>query len=293
LKKQNMDTAVLYACFTMDCEEVGANQGGPVTWEYGERAIRGYCETLSGHGLGATLFVVPKAANRYAATLRELARAGIEVGLHYHPQDHGYPDYLGAFSAEEQEKMLREGMEQWSQALGSAPRVFRPGNFSANDATFPTLTRLGFLAGSVSCPLRNFVEAKANWVGALLYPHFAHKANRLLAGDLPFYEVPVTVDWESVMWGGKTPLELRIEMVDARNHGYTVRKAVKRQLEAKSRQPCLVVVTHNIFDYANPTEFRRQVLDGLVAEMQRTAEMNGLALRPATLTGLREASFAA
>ncbi|MCC7355332.1 MAG: polysaccharide deacetylase family protein [Anaerolineae bacterium] len=282
-----MDNNLLYTCFTMDCEEVGANQGGPVTWEYGERAIRGYCETLLGHGLGATLFVVPKAAERYADMLREMAQVGIEVGLHYHAQDHGYPDYLGAFSAEEQEKMLREGTDQWSQAMGFAPRVFRPGNFSANDATFPTLVHLGFVAGSVSCPLRNFVEAKANWVGAPLYAHYAHKANRLLAGDLLFYEVPVTVDWESVMWGGKTPLELRIEMVDARNHGYTVRKAVKRQLEAGSRQSSLVATTHNIFDYASPAEFRRQVLDGLVAEMQRAAEMNGLRLRPATLVGLR------
>lgn len=285
-----MNSNELYACFTMDCEQINelAHQGGPTTWELGERAMRGYCETLLRHGLGATLFVVPQAAERYRTTLLELAEASIELGLHYHPQDHGYPDFLGAFTAEGQERILGEGMDQWSQTLGLAPHIFRPGNFSANDATFPTLVQLGFLAGSVSLPLRNFIEARANWAGAPFDPHFAHRANRLLPGDLPFLEVPVTVDWESVMWSGRTPLELRIEMVDARSHSYTIRKAVKRQLDAGQRSPLLVACTHNIFDYGDPAEFRRQVLDGIVAEMRHAAELHGLTLRPTTLLGLRE-----
>ena len=157
-----MNSNELHACFTMDCEQIDslADQRGPVTWELGERSIRGYCETLLEHGLGATLFIVPQAAERYRTTLLELAGAGIELGLHYHPQDHGYPDFFGAFTSEEQDQMLREAMDQWSQALGLTPFVFRPGNFSANDATFSTLVRLGFLAGSVSLPQRNFMEAR-------------------------------------------------------------------------------------------------------------------------------------
>ena len=183
-----MNSNELYACFTMDCEQIDelAYQGGPVTWELGERSIRGYCETLLEQGLRATLFIAPQAAERYRTTFLELAGAGTELGLHYHPQDHGYPDFFGAFTSEEQDQMLREAMDQWSQALGLTPFVFRPGNFSANDATFPTLVRLGFLAGSVSLPQRNFMEARANWVGAPFDPHLAHRANRLLPGDLPF-----------------------------------------------------------------------------------------------------------
>jgi hypothetical protein len=286
-----MNDKLLFVNFTMDCEEVGAHQGGPANWDLGERAIRGYCETLLDHGLGATLFIVPKAAEYYRATLLELGQLGnenIELGLHFHPQDHGYPEFLGAFTAEEQQQMLRDGMEPWAQALGIAPQVFRPGNFSANDATFSILVELGFLAGSVSCPMRNFVEARATWVGAPLDPHFAHPANRLMAGDLPFLEVPLTVDWESIMWGGRTPLELRIEMVDARAHGFTVRKAVKRQLDQGQETPMLVVSTHNIFAYDDLTEFRRQVLDGLVAEIHRAAEMYELTLAPISLLSLRE-----
>lgn len=284
-----MDTHSLYVCFTMDCEQINerASQGGPDTWELGERAIRGYCETLLEHNLGATLFVVPQAAERYRNLLLELAGHGIELGLHYHPQDHGYPDFLGAFTAEEQARMLGEAMDQWSQALGRTPLVFRPGNVSANDATFPVLVRLGFLAGSVSVPLRNFLEVRASWVGAPLDPHWTHQANRLLPGSLPFLEVPITVDWESSMWGGRTPLELRIEMVDARAHGFTVRKVVERQLGA-GQAPVLVPMTHNIFAYDDPAEFRRQVLEGIMAEMSHTAQRHGLELQPVTLLQLRD-----
>jgi peptidoglycan/xylan/chitin deacetylase (PgdA/CDA1 family) len=273
----------------MDCEQVDrlASQGGPATWDLGERAIRGYCETLEAHGLGATLFVVPQAAARYRDALLQLAATGSELGLHYHPQDAGYPDFLGGFTAGEQEAMLREAMDQWSQVLGLSPSVFRPGNFSANDATFPVLSSLGFLAGSVSLPLRDFVEARASWAGAPLDPHFTHRANRLLAGDLPFFEVPVTVDWESRMWGGRTPQDLRIELVDARAHGFTIRKSVKRQLDSGT-QPLLVVYTHNIFDYGDRVEFRRQVLDGIVAEIRHAAELHDLRVRPITLLGLRD-----
>jgi hypothetical protein len=272
----------------MDCEQINdlANQGGPITWDLGERAIRGYCETLLAAGLKATLFVVPQGTTPYRRALLDLSAAGIEVGLHYHPQDHGYRDFFGAFDGEEQEQMLRPAIASWSQDLGRMPQVFRPGNFSANDATFPLLAQLGFLAGGVSCPLRNFTDARANWVGAVMDPHFTHRANRLLAGDLPFFEVPMTVDWESIMWGGRTALELRIEMVDARSHGYTIRKAVKRQLDA-GMAPVIVVLTHNIFDYGSTAEFRRTVLDGIIAEIRRAAEAQGLTVQPATLMELR------
>jgi peptidoglycan/xylan/chitin deacetylase (PgdA/CDA1 family) len=284
-----MDHNTLRVCFTMDCEQIAAlaYQGGPETWELGERAIHGYCETLRQAGLWATLFVVPQGADRYRKTLQQWADAGIEVGLHYHPQDHGYPEYFGACTSDEQEVMLREAIEHWSQQLGLQPMVFRPGNFSASDATFPTLVRLGFRAGSVSLPLRNFTQARANWVGAPLDPHFAHPANRLLAGELDFLEVPVTVDWESMVWGGRTPLDLRIELVDSRSHGFTIRKAVQRQLDS-GVPPTVVVYTHNIFDYSDRSEFRRKVLDGIIEEIGRTAELHDLNLQPFTLMGLRQ-----
>ena len=282
----NMESKELLITFTMDCEQVGAHQGGPETWALGERAITGFCEALLARGLGATLFVVPEVAHRCHSTLVDLRAAGVEVGLHYHPQDHGQPDFLGAFTSEEQLQMLDEATRAWSDALGDAPQVFRPGNFSANDATFPSLSSLGYLAGSVSCPLRNFPEVRANWTGAPLDAHFAHRANRLLPGELDFLEAPLTVDWESVLWGGRTPLELRLEMVDARAHGFTIRKVVQRQLE-QAHAPHLVPMTHNVFDYSDPGEFRRQVLEGVLDEVERAAAQFHLAPRSISLLEMR------
>jgi len=279
----------VYVSFTMDCEQINdqASQGGPITWELGDSAMLGYASTLAEQGLKATLFAVTQAADHYRSTLLQLRKEGAEVGLHLHPQDNGHADFLGAYTGEEQEQMLSKAIQQWSDALGFQPLVFRPGNFSANDATFPALVRLGFLAGSVSLPQRNFIEARATWVGAPLDAHFAHPANRLLPGQLPFLNVPPTIDWESMMWGGRTPLDLRIELVDARAHGYTIRKALKRQIDA-GLQPLLCVYTHNIFDYGDPHEFRRQVLDGIIIEIRRAAEAHGLALQPITLMDLHQ-----
>jgi len=282
-----MTTNKLLVAFTMDCEQVGAHQGGPATWDLGRRSIRGYCEVLADHDLKATLFVVPQAAERYHQLLGNLASCGVEVGLHYHPQDHGYHDFLGAYTADEQHRMIEDAASQWASAVGTAPQVFRPGNFSANDNTLPILEDLGFLAGSVSCPRRNFSEVRAHWSGAPLDAHFGHRANRLLPGDMTFFEAPLTVDWESMMWGGRTPLELRLEMVDARAHGFTVRKVVERQLD-QGVQPHLVAMTHSIFDYTDPAEFRRQVLDGLIGEIERAAAEHQLEPKGVTLLSMRQ-----
>ena len=48
----------------------------------------------------------------------------------------------------------------------------------------------------------------------------------LLSGGLDFVVIPQTIDPDSRMWGGKTPLDLRVELVDAKNHWYTIHKAV-------------------------------------------------------------------
>ncbi len=280
----------LSALFTMDCEARKdlATEGGPETWDDARRSIGGFCEALAAYGFRPTLLVVPFAAKELAPFLREMARAGAELGLHYHPQDHGHRDYLGGFDADAQRSMLGEAADRWTDALGTAPASFRSGNFSANDATFPVLAGLGIRQGSCCVPGRNFTRVRSNWAGAPMDPYRASAANRLVEGSLDYVEIPVTADWESVMWGGLTKLELRIEMVDARAHGFTVRKNVDRQVAAKAPHPCLCSLTHDIFDYSDPAEFRRRVLDGLVAEIRSCADAKGLDVAGETLADYRK-----
>ena len=195
-----------------------------------------------------------------------------------------YADYLGAYDYDDQHRMLSEACQVWGDALGKAPASFRGGNFSANDHTFSVLEDLDFFQGSLSVPGRNFTRVKSNWAGASMLPYHTNRANRLLEGNMDFLEIPTTADWESSMWGGLTKLELRIEMVDARAHGFTVRKSVDKQIEQRVTHPYLLALTHNSFDYSDPHEFRRQVLEGLIAEIDGYAEKKELIRKGYTLS---------
>ncbi|MBN1640679.1 MAG: polysaccharide deacetylase family protein [Anaerolineae bacterium] len=191
--------APLYVAFTMDCERIAAESppGGPVSWELSERAIRGYCEALLAHGCPPTLFLTPECAARHAALLEGLAARGVELGLHVHPQSLGdgrYERYLGEYDPGGQREILDSAADPLAQATGARPRSFRPGNFSASDATYPLLYHLGFRQGSVSDPGRCSPQYAAEWVGAPPDPHYVDPTDRLRAGNLPFLEVPVTTD---------------------------------------------------------------------------------------------------
>ncbi len=275
----------LRVIFTMDCEAIEelSAEGGPKDWELCKHSMVGYCELLQKKGFPATLFVVPNTAHKHSGILLELEKKGVELALHYHPQDHGYTEYLGAYDKEQQMDMLKKASGLWAQAIGKNPESFRSGNFSANDSTFPALEALGFRQGSTSLPGRNFTKLRANWSGSSMNPYHANKANRLIGGSLELLEVPLTVDWESSMWGGLTPLELRIEMVDAKSHGFTIRKNIDRQLKDSSPLPYISVMTHSIFDYSDKSEFRAQVLEGIIAELDQSARINDMALEGVTL----------
>jgi peptidoglycan/xylan/chitin deacetylase (PgdA/CDA1 family) len=266
----------------------GAKDAGFTDLAIGESAVRGFLRILENEGWPATLFVVPQAAQSYRPVLIEYEAKGFEMGLHLHAEDLGHGDRLGSFSYEDQIKIIETAMDQWSQVMGHRPFSFRPGNFSANDTTFPALAALGFRQGSVSAPERKMISLRAVWTGAPKDPHFAHKANRLLAGDLSFLEVPVTVDWETMIWGGITPLDLRIEAVDARSHMYTIEKNLKRMIEGKVFPRTLVPMTHNFFDYSDDAEFRTITLRGMIAAIKSLADKYDLQIHALTLGQFRD-----
>jgi peptidoglycan/xylan/chitin deacetylase (PgdA/CDA1 family) len=283
----------LHVLFTMDveCPGEGSRDAGFTDWEVGASAVRGYARALAAEGWPVTLFVVPEAARHYRDLLKEMEARGAELALHVHPQDLGYPEYFGAFAFEQQTEILQHAIVAWQDALDDRPWSFRPGNFSANDSTFPVLERLGFRQGSVSAPERRMPSLRAVWTSAPKDPHFAHRANRLLPGDCDFLEVPVTVDWESMIWGGITPLDLRIEAVDARSHSFTIDKNLRRMQNEKISPISLVPMTHNYFDYSSPSEFRAITLRGVIDHIKRLADRYALEIAGMTLGGFRKACF--
>ncbi len=265
----------------IDCE---ATQHSIRDAALGERAIRGLGEVFAQQGLRASFMVIPSDMRAHARIYRELESQGHEIGLHAHPADEGYQEFLGVYGFDDQMKIVGEGMDVFAQAMGRRPRAFTPGYGSANDHTFPALERLGLRHGLVSVPTRNLPQCACVWGNSPLDAHYPHRFNRCLAGDVDFVDVPATLDTESRLWGGAHPQDLRIELVDAKNHWYTIHKNVKRLLAAGDKIPVKYIkaVTHNTFDYSDPANFRRETLLGVIAAARDIFAAEGAEFMPAT-----------
>src|SRR5512143_720948 len=133
--------------FQVDCEATQRTINNPAL---GERAVRGLSEILGQAGLKATFVVIPLDLKAHAALYRELEAEGHEIGLHTHPAEQGYEEFLGVYGFEDQKRIIGEGAAVFSDALGHMPLAFTPGYCSANDYTFPVLEALGFRHGTVS-----------------------------------------------------------------------------------------------------------------------------------------------
>lgn len=244
--------------------------------------MQGIAEVLEAAGLVGTFHVIPNDAEAMPAVYQDLKRRGHEIGLHVHPATQGYQEFLGVYGPVKQREILREAIDRFTAALGFFPETFCPGYLSINDHTYSVLVEMGFRHGVCSLPTRVLPECASVHVGAPLGLRYAHAFNRVLAGDLDFVEIPPTVDPDSRMWGGKHPQDLRIELVDAKNHWYTMHKAVQRQLAEQAPVPYLRALTHNIFDYADTRDFRRQTLIGVIERARSIAEQAGLTLEGVT-----------
>jgi len=270
---------LLYLLMSADCEATGHSVDDAAL---GERETRGLLEIAAQEGMRVTLFVIPGDLEASPTLYREAHDAGHEVGLHIHPADQGYGEFLGVYGPDEQRAIVSEASDRFAAVMGFEPLAGCPGYHSANDHTFPVLVELGFRHGCVSTPTRVLPECAAVWAGAPLDIHYAHPANRLMQGGLDFVNIPHTIDPESRVWGGKTPLDLRVEAVDAKDHWYTMRKAVERQIAASAPLPYLSITTHNVFDYGEPDGFRRKTLLKMIGHARRVATGKGMALEPVT-----------
>jgi len=276
-----MTETVIYFNLQVDCEALqqSINNAG-----LGERAIRGLGEILAATKTKATFAIIPADIRCHASIYQELAAQGHELALHVHPADQGYDEFLGVYGFDDQVKIVREAQEVFSEHFGRLPVCFTPGYASANDHTYPVLERLGFRHGLVSIPTRNLPECACVWGNSPQDLHYPHRNNRCLQGDVDFVSVPLTIDPDSRMWGGKHPLDLRVELVDAKNHWYTIQKSVRRQLAAGQSAPVkyLLACTHNVFEYSDPHNFRRETLLGIIAAARSICEQEGAKLVPAT-----------
>ncbi len=263
---------VVYFNLATDCEATQPAVDDPAL---GERATQGLAELLEQEDWRGAFLAIPTDIEAHGPLYKELRQRGHEVGLHLHPAAQGYAEFCGIYGPDTQEKIIGEGADRFAQVMGERPHSFSMGYASANDHTYPILVKLGFTHGTCSIPGRILPECASVWAGAPLFVHYAHPYNRILPGDLDFVEIPATIDWESRMWGGKHPQDLRIELVDAKNHYYTIEKSLRRQIDESLPVKLLHAVTHNLFEYSDSRDFRRQTLEGVIRHVKNIAEKRG------------------
>jgi len=187
--------------FTMDVELPTTAHGkvsGPKSNKEGEIRIREYTQAIGEYGYSPTFFIHPEQGENQGSFFRKLKANGACLGLHLHSTKFLKKQYsceLGGLSEIEQKDTLRMASDLFQEYFGFRPEIFRPGVFSANDSTFKVLSELGFKGGSVSIPGRIWPERCCVWSGSIPHPHLANKNFRQLEGDLPFVEIPLSVDY--------------------------------------------------------------------------------------------------
>jgi peptidoglycan/xylan/chitin deacetylase (PgdA/CDA1 family) len=272
-----------HICWSMDCESCRAEVRDPAL---GRRAIAGFCEILEAAGWRGTLFLMPEEIEHMPELLHRAAQAGHEIALHLHPDASGYPSgHLGRYSYDQQAEILGTALAAFERVLGLRPRSVRPGFGSANDATFRAFADAGLRQCSASFPGRRMSNLAANWAGAPLFAHYANPHNRFLEDGLDLVELPISVDWETMIWGGVHPQDLRVEYTDARNHAFVIRKIMQRQVSDVLPLKALLPFTHNLFDYSSPLDFRRQTLEAMIADIRHCGSELGADLAGSTLAG--------
>ena len=262
----------IYIMVSVDCEATQVSMKNP---SLGEQETAALLDVLQSHQVPATLFALPSEVEAAPSLYRQARQDGNEVGLHIHPSDLGYGEFLGVYGPETQREILADACSRFERTMETAPRSFCPGYHSANDATYGVLADMGFTHGRVSLPGRVLSACASTWAGAPLDEHYAHRWNRDLPGSLDFVNLPHTIDPDSRIWGGATPLDLRVESVGPKDHWYTMNKALERQLAQETPVAYLSIFTHNVFDYHKPESFYRATLDKMLCDAKTMIKEKG------------------
>ena len=278
-----MENNDFYAAFQIDCEATqhAINDAG-----LGERASRGFADLLEGDGFRGTFFVIPTDIEASGKLYQELVQRGHEVGLHIHPADLGYQEFLGVYGLDEQLEIINIATDRFAQIMGYRPKGICIGYVSGNDYTFNAMVKAGFKHGMLSIPTRVLTSCASVWAGAPLDIHYANAYNRILSGTLDLVDVPLTIDPESRMWGGLHPQDLRIELVDAKNHWYTIKKEVDRKIRCNSPVKYLLSITHNTFDYSDAGNFRTITLKKVLSHIRNIVVDTGGMVKKATMADI-------
>ncbi len=284
----------IYVSISMDCERdrqfTHPTASGPADFAASADWVRAYADLAGAYGWPVTFFLHPEVAEGQADLFLDLEGQGACLGLHLHPWKFGdgrYRAHFGGLSADQQRAALSEAAALWQRAVGRRPLYFRPGTFSANDATFGVLVDLGFRGGSISAPNRVYRDLCSIWTGAEKDPHRPHRIFRQLKGDLDFGNVPLTHDYSRLedLRGRRFHRDLRPDYQDA-DYRLIADNIVEQIMERRPSVPVIHMVTHNDHDYTDPEDRVRKNYDVVLREIDRACRSRGIEPVGATMAEL-------
>jgi hypothetical protein len=260
----------LYILFTMDVEPVKQNSlwTGPEDKASSELYIKHYWKMCTDYGYTPSFFIHPEVAALHSDLFTNYLGLGSTLGLHVHSTKFHYPEYtyeFGYYSAELQEEIVSLAMKEWEHAMGFKPVYFRPGAFSANDATASTLVKLGFRGGSLSIPGRIWPERYCVWAGSYPYPHRIHPDFRCARGALDFIDIPLSVDFSRP---GSSKQYFCYE--DLRPSGRKsdpqdiLRSIIEKTYNDNPKIPIVQIITHNDQPFDQPSSESRRRLESVL-----------------------------
>lgn len=289
-------TDKVYFLVGMDCERINdeaPGSGGPVDYDLSERSISSLAELALKLDVKASFYPMPEMAAYHRSLFLELEQDGFGMGHQFHAtcfRDFRWTEHLGFYPKDEQYEVLALATDDWAQALGKRPVVFRCGNASASDDTYPILQELGYKVSSSSMPGRYSPQTHGLWVGKFPFPHHTSSKSRLVAGDMDLYEVPIAKHPSRHVIGNPgEPHDLRPDRFGSAACLDIYRDTIDAWLELmKQIDPpvkTIVVGTHNTIDF--DTDFRRQALELVVTYCREAVEREGHEFVPAVLMDVR------
>ncbi len=272
----------VYILATMDVEPIKqeANWTGPENAQESEDYIRCYWEIAYKYGYTVSFFIHPEAALLHGKLFNEYNSNGACLGLHVHSTKFHYPDYkyeFGYYDAAAQEEIISSASREWEAAMGFKPLYFRPGAFSANDATAMVLAKLGFRGGSLSIPGRIWPERYCVWAGAPRYPHRAHTSFRCAPGYLDFIDVPLSVDYSNPVsrrgffyYQDLRPSARQVSAEDILRH------IIGQIKEDNPRVPVIQLIAHNDQPFDDPASESYRRLALVLSSIETLCKQNDL-----------------
>lgn len=301
----------LFFNYSIDCElpvntpytgpERRSFFGGPKDWEFAEASVRGFVERMAGLGAaaGTSLFVYPDVARHQQALYREMAAAGVEIALHlnglrYSRLQGDKAKWLGEMSGDEQREALRIAKADLEETLGGPVLGYRACYGSANNDTPRLCDELGFRWAS-NASMRYRPEFFANWSGSWPYAHHASPRSNLICGDLPLFEIPVTVGL-TVYYDERIrqPLDLRVETPPERLGAgrEKLRAIIEENIVEMDRRAvpvrAIIGASHNTNPYGDPATHQAQNVEWAVRHARELADEHRLEFTPASFWQVTE-----